>query len=101
MEITTYLLIATGAFYFISVLYLFAGLFRLNHKKNDKIHFCSVIVAVHNEESNLEKCLNSLVNQNYPADSFEVIIADDRSVDSTPQIINRYCQKYPTSNLYL
>lgn len=95
MEITTYLLIATGAFYFISVLYLFAGLFRLNHKKNDKIHFCSVIVAVHNEESNLEKCLNSLVNQNYPADSFEVIIADDRSVDSTPQIINRYCQKYP------
>ena len=50
MEITTYLLIATGAFYFISVLYLFAGLFRLNHKKNDKIHFCSVIVAVHNEE---------------------------------------------------
>jgi len=94
MEITTCLLLATGAVYFISVLYLFTGLFRLKHQKNDKIHFCSVIVAVHNEENNLEKCLNSLVNQNYPSDRFEVIIADDRSVDSTPQIISRFCQKY-------
>lgn len=94
MEITTCLLLATGAFYFISVLYLFAGLFRLNHQKSDKTHFCSVIIAVHNEEHNLEKCLNSLINQNYPPDSFEVIIADDRSVDSTPQIISRFCQKH-------
>ncbi len=94
MEITVYLLLATGAFYFISVLYLFTGLFRLNHQKSDKTYFCSVIIAVHNEEHNLEKCLNSLVNQDYPSESFEVIIADDRSVDSTPQIIKRFCQKY-------
>lgn len=94
MEFTAYLLLATGVFYFVSVLYLFAGLFRLNHQKSDKTHFCTVIVAVHDEEHNLEKCLNSLVNQNYPSDSFEVIIADDRSVDSTPQIISRFCQKY-------
>lgn len=94
MEIIAYLLLATATFYFISVLYLFAGLFRLNHQKSNKTHFCSVIVAVHNEERNLENCLNSLANQNYPSDSFEVIIADDRSDDSTPQIISRFCQRY-------
>ncbi len=94
MVITACFLLVTGAFYCISVLYLFIGLFKLMHPKSDKACFCSVIVTVHNEEHNLEKCLNSLVSQNFPPESFEVIIADDCSVDSTPQIINRYCQKY-------
>lgn len=95
MSIIGCLLIVTGIFYCFSVLYLLIGLFRLNFRQNDKIQYCSVIVAVHNEEECLQRCLNSLINQNYPIDKFEVIIADDRSDDSTPSIISDYCRKYP------
>ncbi len=95
MSIIGCLLIVTAAFYCCSVLYLLTGLFRLHYRQNDKIRYCSIIVAVHNEEECLQRCLNSLISQNYPPDKFEVIIADDRSDDSTPLIISDYCSKYP------
>jgi cellulose synthase/poly-beta-1,6-N-acetylglucosamine synthase-like glycosyltransferase len=43
----------------------------------------SVIVAAKNEEQNISALINSLSNQSYPADLFEVIIIDDDSSDNT------------------
>lgn len=94
MEYFNYLLAFVGALYCISVLYLLTGLFRLRYKRQNSTPFCTVIVAVHNEEQNLERCLNLLANQNYPSDKFEVIVADDRSNDSTPAIIGKFCEMY-------
>ena len=94
MGIITYTLITAACIYAVSVLYLLTGLYRLSYRKNDKRHFYSVIITVHNEEENLEKCLECLVNQDYSTSNFEVILANDRSTDSTPSIIGRYCQKF-------
>jgi cellulose synthase/poly-beta-1,6-N-acetylglucosamine synthase-like glycosyltransferase len=47
----------------------------------------SLIVAARNEELNLEAALDSLLTQDYP--DYEVIVVDDRSADSTPQILAR------------
>jgi len=52
----------------------------------------SVIVPVYNGEKYLEKTLDSLVEQT--TEEFEVIIVDDGSTDSTPEIIKRYCDEY-------
>lgn len=47
----------------------------------------SVIVPAKDEELNIERCLNSLMNQTYP--NYEIIVVDDRSVDRTGEILER------------
>jgi chlorobactene glucosyltransferase len=53
----------------------------------------SVIVPARNEALNIERCLRSLLSQNYP--DFEVIAVDDGSEDATPQILDRLAVEYP------
>ena len=55
--------------------------------------FVSVIVSAHNEEKHLPACLEHLSRQVYPADKLEFIIVDDRSVDATAAIIDRYSER--------
>jgi glycosyltransferase involved in cell wall biosynthesis len=52
----------------------------------------SVITPAYNAESFLQETLDSLVNQTFK--DFEVIIIDDGSIDTTPIIIEEYCEKY-------
>src|SRR5665647_358261 len=54
--------------------------------------FISVIIAARNEEKNIGNCIESIINQTYPAHLFEVIIVDDNSTDSTPAIVNSFEQ---------
>lgn len=54
--------------------------------------FVSVCVPARNEERDIEACLTSLLNQNYP--QFEVIVVDDNSTDSTPGIIKSLQKRY-------
>ena len=72
-----------------------------NTKRNDKLHIhpdclknlpaVSIIIPARNEEGNTERCLLSIVNQNYP--NFEVILIDDNSNDNTVQKARRIQQK--------
>ena len=47
--------------------------------------FISIIVAARNEEKYIEKCLTSLLSQDYP--NFEVIAVNDDSSDNTLKIM--------------
>lgn len=55
----------------------------------------SIIVCTYNRDDVLEACLNSLFEQTAKPDTFEVIIVDNNSNDSTSDISNSYIQKYP------
>jgi chlorobactene glucosyltransferase len=55
----------------------------------------SVCVPARNEERDIEACLTSLLNQDYPR--LEVIVVDDNSTDRTPEIIQDLQKRY--SNL--
>ncbi|MDX1439654.1 MAG: glycosyltransferase, partial [Rubricoccaceae bacterium] len=57
----------------------------------------SVIVAARNEEANLPTLLDALAHQSYS--SFEVIVADDASVDSTPDILEERKANWPSQKL--
>lgn len=57
----------------------------------------SVIIPVKNEEILLNKCLESLVNVDYPKDRFEIIIADGLSQDNTREVALRYSAKLVTN----
>lgn len=49
----------------------------------------SVIICTYNRARSLERTLNALETQTYPADKFEVIVIDDGSADETKQICER------------
>jgi glycosyltransferase involved in cell wall biosynthesis len=53
----------------------------------------SVILPARNEEKFIEKCLNSLVKQDY--DDYEIIAINDSSNDSTGNIMKKYSEKFP------
>lgn len=52
----------------------------------------SIIIPVFNAEKNLNKLLDSLIEQSFK--SFEVIIIDDGSTDNSPQICDDYSLRY-------
>jgi len=47
----------------------------------------SICVPARNEERNIRACVEGILNQDYP--NFEVIVLDDRSTDSTPDILRK------------
>ena len=51
----------------------------------------SIILPARNEEKYLEKCLDSLIDQDYQ--NYEIIVIDDSSEDSTGKIIAEYAKK--------
>ena len=53
----------------------------------------SIIVTTKNEEKNIENCLKSVKNQNYPQNKIEIIVVDNNSIDKTKQIALRYTDK--------
>jgi len=90
-------LIISLAFTFV-ILFLRRGLYRLDQRPlsddiNTSLTF-SVIIAARNEERNIAKCLRTVFTQTLPADRFEVIVIDDRSEDSTPDILREFLHQY-------
>ena len=52
----------------------------------------SVCVPARNEERNIQKCVEGILNQDYP--NLEVIILDDRSTDSTFEILHQLAAQH-------
>jgi chlorobactene glucosyltransferase len=73
-------------------------------RKNERIHrstsekyknlpFVSIVVPARNEEKYIERCIISLLNQDYPR--FEIIAIDDNSTDNTSKLLKSI--KYNTT----
>ncbi|MGL4608717.1 MAG: glycosyltransferase [Trueperaceae bacterium] len=58
----------------------------------------SVIIPAHNEEDKLEATLTSLSKQHYSG-KLEFVIVNDRSIDTTPNIIKRFGEQDPRFKL--
>jgi len=50
----------------------------------------SVVVPVRNEERHIAAVLDQLLAQDYPANRYEVLVADGMSTDCTPEIVYSY-----------
>lgn len=53
----------------------------------------SVIVPARNEEKNIARCLDSLINQTYSRDCLEIIVVDDHSTDHTWKILSELASR--------
>jgi len=58
-----------------------------------ELPFVSIIIAARNEEKNIGNCLQSLINQTYPQNKFEIIVTNDHSGDDTVSIIHSFQQE--------
>ena len=55
----------------------------------------SIIIPILNEEKYIDKCIESILKQDYPREDMEAILIDGESQDNTLRIINKYIEKYP------
>lgn len=55
--------------------------------------FISVVIPVRNERAMLPRLLDELINQNYPADLFEILVVDGQSTDGTADLVRRRYSK--------
>lgn len=96
LEIITFISLFLTGILFIVIwnLWVFRKRKYLNIPEND-LPSVSVLIPARNEERNIQKCVESLLSQDYG--KFEVIVLNDNSEDATLDILNEIKNKY--SNL--
>ena len=55
----------------------------------------SIIVPCYNVEQYVEKCIDSLENQDIPKDDYEILAYNDESKDNTLRVLEKLAKKYP------
>ena len=60
--------------------------------QNDDLPGISIILVLRNEEEYLARCLQSLVDSDYPSDKTEILLVDGMSTDRTAEIIDRWAK---------
>ena len=89
--------IALLAFYVVLISYFFIGWMLVVYRKNKASVYnnqnatgFSIVISARNEEQNIEACLQSISQQKYPNELFEIIVIDDGSTDKTADIIHTF-----------
>ena len=59
----------------------------------------SVICPIYNEEKYIDKCIKSILEQDFPRNQLEVIFVDGMSSDATREIVSDYHKKFPFISL--
>ncbi len=73
-----------------NILWLRSSSYRPSSTDMGKV---SVLIPARNEESNIRRCLESLLYQNYT--NYEIVVLDDLSTDRTWEIVSEYARRYP------
>lgn len=60
----------------------------------------TIVIATYNEENYIEECVNSLENQSYSRDKYQIILVDGRSQDKTVEVIKKLMDKYDNIKLF-
>ncbi|MBI2079860.1 glycosyltransferase family 2 protein, partial [Candidatus Micrarchaeota archaeon] len=53
----------------------------------------SIVIPAYNEEDNIGRCIDSILNADYPKEKLEIIVVDDSSTDRTYEVAKKY-EKY-------
>jgi len=84
------------------MLYLWAGLLKKGRPRATglvaTLPSVSVVIPMRNEQAFIKNTLDSVSAQKY-AGEWQVIIVNDRSTDSSPEIVRDFCQTHPNFSL--
>ncbi len=94
LDILSLCIITTYTYF---IVFIILGLFKhkvLPVSSSKELPVVSVVIAARNEEKNLPDILRDLIRQEYPIEKLEVIIVNDRSGDSTSEILDDASRNY-------
>ena len=94
MEIYSLILVIVGIYFFIfSLLNIIKIRKDTVYSMPDEQPLVSVLIPARNEEDNIEKCINSFLNQTYK--NYEILVLDDNSTDNTYKIVETLAKQNP------
>ena len=67
----------------------------IQEQNNEPLPLYSIIVPTKNEESVIRRCLDGILNIDYPKDKIQVIVVDGNSTDNTLKICSEFEAKHP------
>ena len=83
-----------ASFYFIiSVVIAVGGKLLKSYELPSELPDVSVIVCARDEEADIRRCLESMLNIDYPREKLEILLVDDESEDVTMDIMNEYAAR--------
>lgn len=65
------------------------------NSENAELPKFSIIVPTKNEEKVIQRCLDGIMNIDYPKEKIQVIVVDGKSEDDTLKICSDFSEKYP------
>ena len=95
-RILIFILAASALLYLLVILVFTIGWYRMKVFTASVRSFStktSVVVAFRNEEQHIETLLNSLLEQTYPEDLWEIVLVNDHSTDKSTEIIDRFTRE--------
>lgn len=57
--------------------------------------FVSVVIPCRNERKHINRCLDSVIENDFPKEDLEILVVDGMSSDGTRDILAKYCEQYP------
>ncbi len=66
----------------------------LKFEKENIIPFVSIVIPMRNESKHIRKCLDSLIDQDYPLENYEILVTDGMSEDGSREIVAQYRDKF-------
>lgn len=60
----------------------------------------TIVIATYNEEKYIGECIDSLEQQSYPKDQYQIFIIDGRSEDKTTEVVKELMKKYDNVRLF-
>ena len=70
-----------------------------SENKRESTPIVSVVIAMRNEENHIARCLQSVINQDYPGEQVEILVVDGMSTDSSRSIVSGFAGRYPNVRL--
>ena len=78
---------------------LLPRLFRVLPPSAQEAPFVTVVIPARDEETNIARCLRSLLAQDYPKSRLAILVVDDHSADATPAIVRELAARHPQISL--
>ena len=64
-------------------------------EQSENLPYVTLLIPMRNEEGNIDRCLDSVLSNDYPHDKTELLIIDGLSTDRSADIVRGYAEKYP------
>ena len=97
MKLLEYIMMFVVLFYTLSVLFIFIKYktrrSKLPVNRTQWEPTVSIVIPAYNEERNITKCVQSLLNVNYPKDKLEILVVNDGSTDRTAEVVEAFMDR--------